>query len=189
MTSQRGKLQLVMVRSTREPVCHDVGLALDVLDIEIEVGEHILPASLASGQHRLCLEELERLVIGAHHELASMQVVAPGSQRLDDGQQLLLVDGVASLRICHLLRQEGDWLQAIALVLLQHCADGESRCIRVHDEGKAWVRQDENRPLGNRSLQVDECGFGGVAHSNLTLSLVSSDRGAAMALKSRMNFR
>ena len=66
---------------------------------------------------------------------------------MDDGQQLLLVHGVARLGIQHLLRQEGDGLQAVALVLLQHGADGEAGRVRVHDERQLGVRQDEHGRL------------------------------------------
>ena len=59
-----------VVGAAGESIGHDVGLALDVLDVEVEVGDDVLPARLAAGQHRLRLEELQRLVVRQHGELA-----------------------------------------------------------------------------------------------------------------------
>ena len=122
--------------------------------------------------------------------LRAVQVVTPRPQRVDDGQQLLLVHGVARLGVEHLLGQEGDGLQALALVLLQHGADGEPRGVGVHDERKLGVGQHEHGSLRDGGLElVEGLPAARAPQSNLTLSLVSSESGAAMALKSLMNLR
>ena len=102
----------LVIGTARETIGHEVGLALDVLDVEVVVRQDILPSGLASRQLRLRLELRERFVIGHDRdgELGAHQVVAPRLERNDDGEQLLFVDGVAGFRIQHLLRQIRDRL-------------------------------------------------------------------------------
>ncbi len=63
---------------------------------------------------------------------------------------------VALLCFVHLLGQEGDGTQAVALVLLQHSSQRKARCVRLHHEGKSVVRQRENRGGLNRLLDLIE---------------------------------
>ena len=56
--------------------------------------------------------------------------------------------------------------------------------------GSVGVGQDEHGALRDGRLELRRRPAAAAApHSNCTLSLVSSDSGAAMALKSRMNLR
>ena len=68
-----------MIGTTREPIGDGVELALDVLDVEVEVGDDILPSRLTAAQLRLSLEVLQRLVIGLDDdlELRAAEVVTP----------------------------------------------------------------------------------------------------------------
>ena len=127
------------VGTAREGVCHHVGFSLDVYDGEVEEGERLEPARLAAGEHGLSLEVNERLVIGEHAELRADEVVTPGGETGDDGELLLLVNGVARLGLAHLLREERNGLEALALVLLQDAPDGKARGIGVHDIGELGV--------------------------------------------------
>jgi hypothetical protein len=77
---------VLVVGAARETIGDDVGGTLHVLDIEVEVSDHILPARLPSGEHRLCLEMLEGFVIRANQELAPGEVVPPRVQGVDDSE-------------------------------------------------------------------------------------------------------
>ena len=92
-----------VIGATRETISDDVGLTLHILDVEVEVGNDILPTRLTTGQEWLSFEMLKRLVIRTNDELDTVQVVTPGTERGDDGEQLLLVHGVPSLSRQHLL--------------------------------------------------------------------------------------
>ena len=45
----------LVVRPAREAVGHHVGLALDVLDVEVEVGEDVLPSGLTPADSCGCV--------------------------------------------------------------------------------------------------------------------------------------
>jgi hypothetical protein len=47
---------VLVVDTTREAIGNDVGLAFDVLDLEVVFGDHVLPAGLTTGEARLGLE-------------------------------------------------------------------------------------------------------------------------------------
>ena len=53
---------------------------------------------------------------------------------MDDREQLLLVHGVTGLGRQHLLREEGDRLQTLALILRENGSSGKSGGIGMHDE-------------------------------------------------------
>ena len=181
---------VLVVDAARETIGNDVGLALDVFDLEVVLGDHVLPAGLTTGEARLRLEVVQRLVVGHHGELGAVEVGSPGLEGADDREEFLFVSRVASLGGLHLLGEVGDGLQAFALVLHEHGADGESRGISVNDEGQLGVGEDEHRVtlhgvlegLGRRWLEVSP-------HVKGTLSWVSSESGAAILLKSLMNLR
>jgi hypothetical protein len=95
---------------------------------------------------------LQRLVVGEHGERAAAQIVAPRLERVEDGQQLLLVHGVVALCGSHLLRQERDGPQPLVELLHEHRARRVARRVRVHDELALRVGDGETR-------RAAHCGF------------------------------
>ena len=123
-----------MIQTAREPIRNDIGFAIDILDVEVEVGNDVLPSRLTTGELRLSLEELQRLVVSTHDELFAGEVVTPRSECMNDGEQLLLMHWIASLSVEHLLGQESYRLQTSTLVLLEHSTDSITRCIGMDNE-------------------------------------------------------
>ena len=115
-----------MIGTTGETISNDIRRTFDVFDIEVEVGNHILPTGLTATQHRLSLEVLQGLVI---------------AQRVDDRKQLLFMNRIASLGINHLLRHERDRLQSVAGILLKHCADCMLHAIMMAAKGQWSLRK------------------------------------------------
>src|ERR1700722_2358280 len=101
---------LHVIRPPGETVGYHVGRSFDVLDVEVEVCNDILPTGLTSAEERLRLEVLQRFMIGHHLELRAVEIMAPRTQRMDDGEQLLLVNWISCLGVEHLLRKIGDRL-------------------------------------------------------------------------------
>jgi len=124
-----------VVDASGESVSDNIGLTLDVFDLEVELGDHVLPAGLASGEAGLRLEVVQRLVVGHHLELGAVEVGTPGLEGADDGEEFLFMGRVAGLGWLHLLGEVGDRLHALALILHEHGTEGESGGVGVDDEG------------------------------------------------------
>ena len=89
--------------SSAEGVGHDVGAARQVVDMQVEVLEGLNPASLALVQLGLRLEPAEGLVVGVGGTAGGTEdVVAPGPDGVDEGEQLFVVDGVVELGVAEL---------------------------------------------------------------------------------------
>ena len=75
---------VLVIDATRETIGDDVGLALDVLDLEVVLSDDVFPASLTTGETRLGLKVVQRLVVGHDSELGAVEVRSPGLERDDD---------------------------------------------------------------------------------------------------------
>ena len=92
-------------------------------------------------------------MVGEHGERPAAQIVAPRLERVEDGQQLLLVHWVVALCGSHLLRQERDGPQTFVELLHEHRARRVARCVRVHDELALWVGDGETRRAAHCALE------------------------------------
>ena len=154
-----------VIRPTGEGIRHGVGGPPDVLDLEVEVGQLVQPPGLARRVRLLRHEVLQRVVVRPDADgerLAPLQVGAPLPEHGDDGQHLLVVRGVPRLGVGHLVRHEGDGLQAAPEVLLQHRAGGEVGRVGVHHVLAVRVRQGEDGGLLQGALQRVEGRLRGV---------------------------
>ena len=82
---------------TVQCVRHDVGGALPVDDGEVEVGEEFQPVGLTLGKVRLGVDVADGPVVRDDGEVATLEVVAPEGEALNDGEELTLVGEVFEL--------------------------------------------------------------------------------------------
>ena len=125
-----------------------------MLQLEVELGHLLDPARQTTAQLRHRLVVLERVVIGQQSErLHAVQIVPPVQARLEQRHELLLSHVVVPLRVAHLGAEEGHWLQAVAVVLLQSRADGVLAGVAVEHERLALVWYQQHRWRAQRCLE------------------------------------
>lgn len=93
------------------------------------------PASLTAGEILLGEEVTEAVVVGVESEmLATLEVMAEDLDRVDDGEEFLLMDGVVLLGRRQLAGLVTNGLGTVTLVLKQNCSNTNVR--GVGEEGE-----------------------------------------------------
>ena len=77
----------------------------------------------------LSLQVLKGGMVSDYHEWLPFEVDTPDLQRMNDGKEFLLMDGVVDFCRGKLARFVGNWLISMPLVLTEYCAYGGVRGI------------------------------------------------------------
>ena len=95
-------------------------------------------------------------MIRQHREAPPAEIVPPRLERVEDGQQLLLVHRIVALCLGHLLGQERDRPQPVVELLHQHRSRRVARRVRVHDEVARRIRDGQARRGHHGRLELLE---------------------------------
>ena len=154
--SSSGKLFwcVLEVRPPGQRIGDDVLHARDVLDLVVELSHLLDPAREATGEMRHRLVILERIVVGEQREgLLAVEVLAPVLARLHQREEFLLARVPVELRSLQLARHVGDWLQPLAVILLQRPADRVLAGVAVQRVRLRGVGNEQHWRRAQRLLQ------------------------------------
>jgi hypothetical protein len=123
-------------------------------------------------------------------ETTTMQVRAPFLECVDYGEKLPFMHRIIIFGTGEFPRYKSDWVGSMLAFLLQYCADSNVTRVARYDVRFRRIRQLQHWVAFDCILEVLKRNIlSSPPHSNGTPFLVSSDNGADMRAKSRMNRR
>ena len=135
----------------------NVSFLRSVTDGEVVGLQSLKPACLSARKLGLCVEILERSVVGDDFEWMALEVDSPDLECVDDGKEFLLMDGIVELSRCHLARFKGNRLIAMPLILRQDCSDCIVGSIGGDLKRLALIRKEKNWSGGECHFDGAEC--------------------------------
>ena len=146
---------------TREGIRHNIGGSQPVDYGEVEVGEELQPMCLTAGEVGLGVDVLDGPIVGDDGEVATLEIVAPQGEALDDGQELTLMVRVFLLGGGEAGGVIGDNAFIGARALSKESAGGELRKVSMEGERLGEVGGGNDGGSGEGELEVVEGGDGG----------------------------
>jgi hypothetical protein len=122
-------------------------------------------------------------------EKTTMQLRAPFVERVDYGEQLPFMHRIILFGAGEFPRCKGDWMGSMLAFLLQYRADANVTRVARYDVRLRRIRQLQHLGSFDCIFEVLKRIILSSSHSNGTPFFVSSDNGADMRAKSRMDRR